>query len=615
MSYQKKVLSDFSGGIGTLGQVKDKVGTARFTKNLDPFEDTSYVTLSRKTTKISSTTVTNLPLWMEDGSPWSTDRYAYDLGGKIYGINSSDSVSVLRTVSGATGEGLKIFDDYLYYMLPTNIGRYGRLSGTPAFNDSLNSWWDAAIGDIRTTGGGTGQTYTTGTSIVETATHRQTFTAEKDPLKEITIDINDTGDDPTWTVTVHDSEDNVIGSKTLAFASVATGDNVFTFATPLRLIIGNSYHFHVTTSTTTGAPKVTSNVASDLEGAEFIAEYGVLIDADYHPAVVIEDLLVIGNERYLATFNQATYDPCRVAFDPGFVVRNVLKNEEYIIAECYKGATPLDAEEAKRYYWDGIQPSFNFSEPISVGAPNASTFTKGEDFVGVYGFRGTLYDGKSGRDLTHEIPKLTKGKYIEVYPGAIANYENRVLIGYAGLTDDTAGVELGVYEYGGQSSETPVGLNFPFVISTGSTQGTNQKIGLVKVIGKDIYIGWRDNTTYGIDKVTLGDQAATSGLYESLIFDNSDPDKDKLAFKLKATFIALAANESVTLAYQINRSGSFTSGSAVTTTGATEAELLINKRFKEIELKFTMASSGGTFPKLKTIEFEFDDLREEKSDD
>lgn len=614
MGLQTLPIVDFQAAIGTLGQKRDKPGSARFTKNLDPFEDQDFVTLSRATTKKSASTVANLPLWMEDGSPYVTDRFAYDLGGKIYKVTSSDAVSLLRTVTGSTGEGLKIFDDYLYYMLPTEIGRYGRLSGTPAFDDTLTSWWDAAITDIQQSGGGTGQTYATATSISEAATHRQTLsTVTNDPLKEITIDVNDTGDDPDWMVTVHDSENNVIGTKQILFASMSTGDITFTFATALRLVIGNDYHFHVTTSTTTGAPKVTSNVASDLEGAEYTIEYGVLIDADYHMPQVIEDLLVIPNEKYLATFNQAVYKPNAIAFDSGFQVRNLIKTEEYVVAECFKGATIVDAEESKRYYWDGIQPSFNFSEPIKVGAPNAATFHKGENFVGIYGFRGTLYDGKTENELTHEAPKLAKGKNVEVYPGAIANYQNRILVGFAGSTDDSSGIELGVYEHGGQTSDTPVGFNFPYIISTGNTQATNLKIGLVKVIGKDIYIGWREGSSYGLDKVTLGDNAATSGLYESLIFDNGNPKKEDLALTLKATFVALAAGESVTLGYQIDRAGSFTEGDAEDTDGETEMTLDIFSRFKEIEFKFTLASSSNTFPKLTSLIFEYNELAGERS--
>jgi len=287
----KLLLRDFSGATATIGERKDKPFTARFIKNLDPFSSPDFLTLSRAPTKVSGSTVTDLITYATLGAPYDTNKYFYDLSGKIYRETNASVWSSLRTVSGGTGEGLSVFNDYLYYALDVELGRYGKLSGTPAFDDALTSWWDAAISDIQDTGGGTGQTYATGTSIVETATHRQTFTAGKDPLKSIVIDINDTGDDPDWTVTVHDAEDNLIGSKTIAFASVTADETLFTFATPLRLVIGNEYHFHVTTTTTTGAPKVITNVASDLEGADYVLDYGVLISAEFHPMVVVEGLV------------------------------------------------------------------------------------------------------------------------------------------------------------------------------------------------------------------------------------------------------------------------------------------------------------------------------------
>lgn len=613
MATHSLVLTDFSGGIGTLGTTRDKPGTARFTKNLDPFEDLDYVTLSRKPTKISSTTVANLPLWMEDGSPFSTDRYVYDLGGKIYKVETDDTVTLLRTVTGATGEGLKVFDDYLYYALPTELGRYGRLSGTPAFDDALTSWWDAAVSDdLQTTGGGTGDTdYVPPIAIDEGADDRQTWTATHDPLKEITINVDVVGSG-NWTIIVHDEENNSIGSKTIANGSMVVGDNTFTFTTALRLVIGNSYHFHVTSTVADGG--VDTDTATDLEDAEFTVEYGVLIDSEFHPMVVLEDLLIIGNERYLFTFNQSEVDPNTIAFDPGYHVRTLTKTEEYVIAECFKGTSPLTAESAKRYYWDGIAKSFNFSEPIKIGAPNATIAYKSDQTAGIYGFRGSLFESKTERMITHEAPKLARGKYIEVYPGAIDRYEDRVLIGLAGLTNDSTGVELGVYEYGSQSPETPIGLNFPFVISTGETQATNLKIGLVKVVGYDIYIGWRSNTSYGLDKITLGDDAAEEGIYESLIFDDGNPKKQKHAVKLKATFQALASGESVTLDYKIDRAASFTSGTAMSTEDATEVTEFIHSRFKEIEFKFTLASTSGTFPKLVSLIFEYEKLESEEVD-
>ena len=612
MAEQKLLLRDFSGAVALIGERKDKPFTARFIKNLNPFESPDYITLSKIPTKVSGSTVTDLIYWGVDGSPYDTNLYFLSEGGKFYRETSASAWSSLRTVSGCAGEGLAIFDDYAYYMLDVDIGRYGKLTGTPAFNDSLVSWWAAAIADIQDTGGGTGQVYATPVAISEGATHRQSFTAGKDPLKSIVIDVNDTGDDPNWTVTVHDAENNLIGAETVAFASIAAGDNTFTFDSPLRLVIGNTYHFHVTTSTTTGAPAATTNVASDLEGAEYVLNYGVLISSEFHPAVVVEDKLIIGNEQYLAVFDQATYDPNKILLERGFKVRSITKIDEYIAITCYKGASVDEAEESRVFLWDTIAPSFNIPyDTTSIGAGNALTNMNNRIF-GIYGNTGGLYEGLSPIDKKFEkIPKLGRGKVLNIYPGAIANLDGIILLGISGSTDDSTGLEQGIYSYGSENSAIGEALVLSYLVSTGTTQATTLKIGMVKVFGDDIYFSWRDDATYGVDKITPSANAATSGVYESLIFDNGDADKSKLLIHQVSTFEALASGQTMTNKSKLERTTSFTTGTAASTVGNTRAKDLFNQRFKEGEFGFTITSSGGTFPKLTQHEVLFNDLNEE----
>jgi hypothetical protein len=223
-----------------------------------------------------------------------------------------------------------------------------------------------------------------------------------------------------------------------------------------------------------------------------------------------------------------------------------------------------------------------------------------------------LYDAKTGNHLTHEAPKITPGEHLFTYPGAIDHFQEKVVVGItSSKTDENSVVPMGVYEYGSQSSpDTPLGFNLSYIISTGNYK-SSVTITMVRAIGDDLYIGWADDATTGLDLVSTDSDAATSGVYESLIFDGGDPSHDKLAVMLRAKFVALASGESVTLAYDINRSGTFTADSAVSTSGETKAEFPIYKRFKEIEFKFTLASSGGTFPKLVELEFDYDDLADE----
>jgi hypothetical protein len=609
MADRTLIIKDFTGGIGTLGEKRDQPGSAKFTKAIDPFEDTSYVTLARKATKKSSTTVAGLIHWIEDGSPWTTDKYAYDSAGKIYKITSGDVVSLLQTTSNAAGEGLKVYHDSLYYALGTELGRYVPLQSSPQFKDAFTNWGD--ITDLQDTVAGTGAAYVPPVAIDEGATHRQTFAPTQDPIKSITLTVDGkgTGD---WTVTVHDEWNNFVGSETIANASVSVGSNTFTLDSVGRVIIGNVYHFHVTSTVADG--DLDTGSAADLEDVGYTVEYGVLIDSTWHPMVVNNrDELIIGNESYLGHWDESTYNPNKISLGTGYHVRDIAVFEEFIVAIAFKGNSINQSEEAKLFFWDGISPNPNYSSPVTVGVPNAIHNSKGE-LVGVYGTRGSFYRGADPfEQVVHEVPKLARGKYIEVYPGAITEYHGRTLVGYGGNGDDTSGIEQGVYEYGNQTDALVQAFNFPYLISTTNTQATNQKIGMVKAIGDNIWVGWRDDTSYGLDKIAYGDNSAAQGEYESLIFDAGDPNKEFNPMNLIITFETLATNESVTPKYKKDRAASFTAGTEVTS--GSRVEQPIYGRCKEIEVGFTLKSADGTFPKITSVQLEYDDLSEETTNE
>lgn len=602
---------DFSGGMSTISKKSGIKNSAQFIKALDIFEDPNYATLAKETVKKSSTTVDGLIHWLVDASPHNTNRYAYDAQGKIYKITSADAVSVLQTTSNSVGEGLLVHDDYLYYALTKNIGRYGLLSGTPAFDDDITSWW--LVADLQTTGGGTGAAdYVPPTSISEAATARQTFTADHDPVESITIDVDVVGSGD-WTVTLHDQANRSLGTSTIANGSMGTGDQTFTLSSIARVIPGESYHFHVTSTVADGG--VDTETATDLEGAEYTITYQPLLSATFHPMAEILGGWVVGNERYLGWFDNINgeFNPTKLVFAPGFEVRAVYKHEEYVVAEAWRGQSFSEAEEGRRYFWDGIESTFNYFEDIPMGAVNAATSYR-NTIVGVYGNKGAIYAGsKPFTKIIDKVPKLTKGKIIQTYPGAIAEYEERLVIGYGASTDDGTNLEQGVYEFGSQAEELPNVLNFPYIVSTGTTKATNLKISALGAFGTDLYICWQSGaSTYGIDKVEVGGNSTDeTAEWRSRIFDAGDPNKTKQAVKLEITFEALVSGDSVTPFYDINRSGTDTTGTAVTTVGATEANLYINSNFREIEYGFNLLTTANTFPKITGVNLIFEPLEGE----
>ena len=288
------------------------------------------------------------------------------------------------------------------------------------------------------------------------------------------------------------------------------------------------------------------------------------------------------------------------------------KTDEFVVVSCFKGATIDTAEESRLFYWDTISPSWNFfTDSTSIGAGNAIT-NAGNELRGIYGNRGSMYRGDRpfSKDIS-KTPKLARGKKVSVYPSAITNFEGITLIGI-GTTDDGSGLEQGIYAYGSEDKNLQDVLVLLHTISTGTTQGTTLEIGFVKVIGDDLYFSWRDGSTYGVDKIAPGASAAASGVYEGLIFDASDVKRQKLAFKVEAQCVTLATNETLTVKQKIDRTASFTEGSAAVA-GEVSAEVSIYNRFKELEFGFTLTSADGTFPKVTEISWDYNDLKNERT--
>lgn len=606
-------ISKFHGGTSSFDKIGPEASASDIT--FDIFQDPSSMTMPREAVKVSGSTVDNLIPWGVDGSPYDTNKYFYDLGGKIYRETSGGTWSSLRTVSGGAGEGFAIFDDHLYYPTATNLGRYGRLSGTPAFDDALESWWSAAISDLQTTGGGIGATdYTPQTSIAETATHRQTFTATKDPIKEITVnfDVAGTGD---YTLTVHDAENRVVGSKTLVNASVvALGDITFTFASQLRTVIGNEYHIHITSTIADGGIDTSTN--NDLEAAQFTVEYSPLIDADFHPMWVVEDKLIIGNGPYVAVFDQATYDPNKILLDVGFETRTMTKIDEFVVFGAYKGNSIAEAEAGKLFFWDTNSPSWNFDiDTTSIGAPHALTNT-GNKLRGIYGNSGGLYEGYNPfKSIHHRMANLNRNHVLEFYPSSLAGKENITLIATAANATDGGvanNIRKGVYAYGSQEESISDSFVFLYRMSGGNITDDGLKLGFVGVFGSDVYFSEKDSAgNYGVSKVAVDADALTGeASWDSLTFDDGDPQKQFLPLEVIASFAPIVSGESFTARYT-DEFGNQTSGTTISEVGATEASVGIWQRMRA--LTFGVAgTSEGTFPKLTSIKLRYNDLKEEK---
>ena len=458
------------------------------------------------------------------------------------------------------------------------------------------------------------QTYALPTAIDEGATHRQSFVPAKDPQKSVEVNISVIGTTADWTLTVHDGLNREIAAKTVTNANLNTGDFEFTFASVWRPLIGATYHFHLTATNTTGAPAVVTTTLNDLETADFHSYYQFLVEDDHHPIEQIVNLLGIGNERYLATWNGITYSPHKLTLPSGYRIRCLGTWREYLAMGATRGTNVSDYDQGRIFFWDGIHTTYNFYIDVPEGGINA--ILSGDPLYFMAGYSGDfMYYSGGGAEKIRRMPKIVTADTLEFNRKAIAMWRALVHIGMAENSTSTT-IERGIYSWGTLHREVSPAMSFDYPLSLGITTGATLEIGMVFPIGSDLLISWRNDTSYGVDKVSPSNSPFSTATCEFLISDMGDVSKEKQAQVMRGYFLALAnSGDSVKLKYKIDRDSDWTEGTAVTTVGVKEARLSLptkGNRFNEFQYAVDLATTSAVSPEFYGITLEEDLLTHEK---
>lgn len=439
-----------------------------------------------------------------------------------------------------------------------------------------------------------GQTYTLGTSLSEGATHRQTFTPTKDPVKSIAfnIDTKGTGD---WTVVVHDSLNREQASITVANADLLTGVYEFIFSESFRPVLNAEYHVHVYSTVADG--EIVTGTINDMETAYLKTYYQILVDDEYHPMEQFLNYLVIGNERYVAVLEAGSiYKPHRLILPSGYRVRKFAFWGEYIAIGTWRGTDITDTDQGRIFFWDGT--SDTYVEPLNVpqGAINAMFGTQSRLTIAA-GYKGQIldYTGGSEANQIFSIPERAKTDYLEIAPNAITMWQNMICIGGTFNTNSST-VHQGIYTWGRKDQLYNKSLGFDYPLSIGDQMTSLTKVASLFPRGQKLYIGYQNATSYGIDIVdATADPYATATL-ELLITDFGNLAGQSLPLVAKASFNPLASGESVAIKYKRDRASSWTTLYTEDTAGATEARAKMNVRLREAQFAIDLSTTTTTAP-------------------
>jgi|GEM_PF-2419700 len=479
--------------------------------------------------------------------------------------------------------------------------------------------------DIDTQNTNTGDTYTLLTSISEGASDMMDFTPTLDPQASMAFYVNAAGTG-NWTLTIHNKQNVVIATQTIAAAGVpSSGAIEFVFATPWRILAGQTYHAHLTVST--GTSSIVTGTANSMASAEYTTYYGFLVtETQFHPAIqftyqplggVLTGAIIIGNERYLAVWDGANYSANYIAFPPAWHVRCFGFWREYLAIGMWRGGGISDFSQGRIYFWDGVSPTFNFFIDIPEGQINA-LFGADTDLYIIAGYRGYLLDYQgtfmqdtgNGRGIKlKRTPKIAPTDTIEVYPGAFTMWRSLLHIGY-GANMSSSTIQQGVYSHGTFNQFYPDTMSYDYVISTGNTN-SSVTIGCVYPLGDTLIVGWRDGIATGADEINFSNPPASSGEIQVLIQDDNAIWKQKNSFQVRADFLALRSGESIDCEIAIDR-GAFTLSSPDAKVGDVFTKLNIaGGRGYEYQIGAHLYATGTTSPTLKGISLRKDPLPEE----
>lgn len=127
-----------NGGI-SISEKLGGTGANYFAQKLNIYNEPTSVVVMPATVKISGSVITDTIKWIVSSAPWTTSKFAYGSSGNIYNIDASNNVTLLRSVTSSSGQGMAVWNNYLYYTQNTQLGRYGPLNSSPTFTDAYQT--------------------------------------------------------------------------------------------------------------------------------------------------------------------------------------------------------------------------------------------------------------------------------------------------------------------------------------------------------------------------------------------------------------------------------------------------------------------------------------------
>ncbi len=650
----------FYGGMGTDNKIgiKNSYGDS---ENMDARKSPSVMTVLPGTDKLSDADLAGLINAMTqtpDGNRWGIAT-----NGGLYKIDSTNDITKVADLPNWTAG---TFGDLAYWPLTDSLYITGTdrvyqytpvvKAGSPAVTTITGSYSTYPTmsqilirdRDDKWIGGGTSRwtfkngssgTYSIPTTLSETDANKCIFLPDQSPMTAIDLRFmaKGTGD---VTITIHDQQNKVIATSTLAAAAISTSTTTrFTFSqTEMGEYknFGTEYHIHLT-ATTTGFT-VNTYEASTLYGLHFYYYAALLLNTrkKNHPIINwAGSKLLIGNGQYLvdwlpsglASVDASEFQRHRVIIETGQEISSLTSNDEYVVLGCEKvgQANSRIFQQGMLGFWDGFADAINFKIDTPMGEPKSLYTYLNITYTII---DGALYAYTGGKALTKvRTIQDSQSEYTgiqdntDIYSHAMTVRRGILLMAYPSITNLTT-MRHGIYSWGSVDKNYPNSFYYSYDIPEAQGNYNNEdftyEIGGVWNFGDTLYFSYKihnvdaNTDTFNMAIVNNSSKPARKFKYESLAYDGGMPWKEKEALRIAVATDPMPTGSVIQLMYKIDNND-WVIDDRQLTAGQTEVYCEINKRFHEIQFGFIGTNDGSTFtpPRVTAVALNARELGEE----
>lgn len=223
-------------------------------------------------------------------------------------------------------------------------------------------------------------------------------------------------------------------------------------------------------------------------------------DALFHPMIDLNMVLYIGDGNLVAQVDAGTFSASALDIKTPLRVKALGKIGTDLLVGTWVSDVITQTEIIR---WNTYSVSFSTSDTIPETGINA--FIPADNMVLVQaGIAGNIYSyNGSIMELYKTIPgEYSPTKYGSINPSSVANLNGQMLFGFSNGSGNPT--DLGVYRLARHDRKYPYILDFPYPISERSDSAlvtTSIEIGAICVAGFNVYVAWKNGTTYGVDQL------------------------------------------------------------------------------------------------------------------